>query len=90
MLCACRVLVTLCGEAGLSLVEVTSPRGGWKVLRITQHVRSCKVREKMEAGGRRRADEGGDAAFSEMQAQASAPESAPEERGCKRETVPCH
>ena len=48
------------------------------------------MREKTEAGGWWRADEGGDAAFSGMQAQASVPESAPEERGCKRETVPCH
>ena len=48
------------------------------------------MREETETGGWWRADEGGDAAFSGMQVQASVLESAPEEKGCKRETVPCH
>lgn len=47
------------------------------------HVRRCKVRGEREAGGRRAADKGGDAALSEGKADPeSAPEEGVQERNC--------
>ena len=72
------MLTTLCGDAGVNLVEVTLPCGGCKAHRLIprQALESAGENVRQEARG---ADKGGDATLSEGKAQASIPESAPEE-----------
>ena len=72
------MLTTLCGDAGVNLVEVTLPCGGCKAHRLIprQALESAGENVTQEARG---ADKGGGATLSEGKAQASIPESAPEE-----------